>query len=72
MWQLYPEERYMDNNSRLWQIQHHLMVGLLLNHVFFFFFSLSWASYDRVLYKLFFFWQVRGVEELLLKLLPDD
>lgn len=59
----------MDNNSRLWQIQHHLMVGLLLNH---FFFSLSWASYDRVLYKLFFFWQVRGVEELLLKLLPDD
>ena len=28
----------MDNNSRLWQIQHHLMVGLLLNHVFFFFF----------------------------------
>ncbi|CAD7682981.1 protein p13 MTCP-1 [Vulpes vulpes] len=40
MWQLYPEERYMDNNSRLWQIQHHLMV--------------------------------RGVQELLLKLLPDD
>lgn len=38
MWQLYPEERYMDNNSRLWQIQHHLMVGLLLNHVFFFHF----------------------------------
>uniref|UniRef100_A0A8C0AK16 Protein p13 MTCP-1 n=1 Tax=Bos mutus grunniens TaxID=30521 RepID=A0A8C0AK16_BOSMU len=36
MWQLYPEERYMDNNSRLWQIQHHLMVGLLLNHFFFF------------------------------------
>lgn len=70
MWQLYPEERYMDNNSRLWQIQHHLMVGLLLNHVFFF--SLSWASYYRVLYKLFFFWQVRGVQELLLKLLPDD
>ncbi|KAF0873505.1 MTCP1 protein, partial [Crocuta crocuta] len=50
MWQLYPEERYMDNNSRLWQIQHHLMVPVLLHH-----FPLSWGSYDRVLDKLFFF-----------------
>ncbi|XP_007506325.1 protein p13 MTCP-1 isoform X3 [Monodelphis domestica] len=40
MWQLYPEEHYLDNNSRIWEIEHHLMV--------------------------------RGVEELLLKLLPDD
>ncbi|KAM6151655.1 protein p13 MTCP-1 [Rhynchocyon petersi] len=40
MWQLYPENCYMDNKSRLWQIQHHLMV--------------------------------RGVQELLLKLLPDE
>lgn len=31
MWQLYPAQRYMDNNSRLWQIQHHLMVHMLLN-----------------------------------------
>ncbi|EPQ19464.1 Protein p13 MTCP-1 [Myotis brandtii] len=31
MWQLYPEQRYMDNNSRLWQIQHHLMVHILLD-----------------------------------------
>ncbi|XP_006876918.1 PREDICTED: protein p13 MTCP-1 [Chrysochloris asiatica] len=39
MWQLYPEGCYMDNRSRLWQIQQHSMV--------------------------------RGVQELLLKLLPD-
>lgn len=26
MWQLYPEGRYMDNKSRLWQIQRHSMV----------------------------------------------
>lgn len=30
MWQLYPHGRYMDNNSRLWQIQHHLMVHVWL------------------------------------------
>ncbi|XP_028923293.1 protein p13 MTCP-1 [Ornithorhynchus anatinus] len=40
MWQLYPEEHYKDSNSRLWEIEHHIMV--------------------------------RGVQELLLKLLPDD
>lgn len=30
MWQLYPHGRYMDNNSRLWQIQHNLMVHVWL------------------------------------------
>ncbi|XP_004695258.1 PREDICTED: protein p13 MTCP-1 isoform X2 [Condylura cristata] len=40
MWQLYPEGRYMDSSSRLWQIQHHATV--------------------------------RGVRELLLRLLPHD
>lgn len=26
MWQLYPEGRYMDNKSRLWQIRRHSVV----------------------------------------------
>lgn len=27
MWQLSEGERYRDSNSRVWQIQHHLMIG---------------------------------------------
>lgn len=49
MWQLYPEERYMDNNSRLWQIQHHLMVHMLLDQV-----PLYWSPCNSVLYKRLF------------------
>ncbi|XP_073216680.1 protein p13 MTCP-1, partial [Lepidochelys kempii] len=40
MWQLSEGEQYRDSNSRIWEIQHHLMI--------------------------------RGVEELLLRLMPGD
>lgn len=40
----------MDNNSRLWQIQHHLMVHMSLDH-----FPLDGVSCGRMLYNFFFF-----------------
>uniref|UniRef100_A0A8C3XJI8 Protein p13 MTCP-1 n=1 Tax=Chelydra serpentina TaxID=8475 RepID=A0A8C3XJI8_CHESE len=27
MWQLSEGEQYRDSNSRIWEIQHHLMIG---------------------------------------------